>query len=1707
MAWNEHVLNVRARLDKASKQEMLDSVRHVFTEGANIDFNNKENLRGLYDLADVMRKIFSAAGNTTIDFKEMIKLPGPDLFNGLKEAAKDFESVWNTVVANMGSYSLKDAFMEDASGISMALERITDKNGKIIKANVKDIQRAFKEISTSDQTKLFDSLEAAEKSIKGARTWEARTAAALEYVNVYERIIKLTDGNVAALDVERRLMPFAKESLNKDHKVAGMYSVDSLREAMPQMQTSLQNVFNMALGKPLIGLLEDGRINLEFAPVVIKQLDTGDLFKKPLKEPVKVSVVPVVETPDDGIGEIDEDFKAKLIEIQDALANARHRIARELKEGLLSNVPEDMKRGLEQQLDQVLSKTIVKDDDYNKLWEQFGPYVRTGIGTGTGDDSGTGDASSAEIESLRQQLEDANRRREEAELAERVAQENATAERHATEEAEERVEMYRRAMDSMQEEMADLRGQLADRDSDAGGGFALSDEEIENRLSKLDELKELMFHDGALNYDDPTSSHPEFEIERLIKIKELYSEITGEKDGPAIEAINRAIDEAESVLSDLKAYKEKLIEYDSFEGSARVHIRDQDLDLDQFQRYIPSETDFADDDTIRKHRLTSQIIEPLEDDLYETESLEEILDGNKCILVQLEKENLLTEEMRTKYDSINNAIAERIQYQKDYYVAEQAAEKSFNELDSLNDKISDTNDPDEANAYLEERKRILAEISPLVREDYGEAIEAEMQTNSLIEKRIALLREAQAGRIDVDDIDNIMKESGDLESKLERLQDVSGDWGSKVKDSELDEDEDALEALQQFEEAYDRIILKLANGRKIEILPDAKGLRALYKYYDGIDYGVYGETAIEDVEFVRKAIQQETSAISEQNEELKENANLKNQSGGTGAGQTDGAITEEVADLEKIRAKVAEITTAVEAKTTAFQNEKTAVDTVVNEEVKKLDELEEKVKSITVTISGLLNNIKNDESDLGKALNNVVVNVNYPNTEGDEQNKTGVEGLKTMLQDITYKVKLSKSDTDKNANKIALDESVLENTGGATNEIQSKVVSIESVLQTIRDKMPKGAKVSSAANKQTGSNISSTAFSLDKKETQKLALKKFRTELETTGRLTDDLKKKIRGLAISLGMVKDKEGFARWNEKFKQQKLSVGIDDLNAKEGRIYDAQAEAEAIKELIGLYEELGRAQALGDKNESSRLRGEIGSKRAGLTSVDYATDMKFKHAKDKGFNAASTKAENSALAEQAVTLKRLNALYQQYGVLVERAAFAEGYLKDELESQKKAKNDEILALSNSLDVITPEMLAGFDASFARGKKIESDKQYSALAKKMDADEETRLKNIAKLEKEIAILRADSDSATNDGVRNALNEEIKLREELIELQKQDLAMEAQDEAYYRKRLANDTKLAKSNAAASLKERRRVLNENEKEKEKAWKQQVKDIQREHGVNAADSMYKSANDSVIKTVGTQGVSEDIQAKAKELSKQNKALRNLRNEIAEKGAKAEQKDRDALSEQINKVKKLKAEVDGYLKIHEKYSGDNATQFNDVDTSGFGSVGSDQYWKNITTAIKGVTEGKATIKGLNADTGELTGTTKIAAHTFEEWSATVDPVTGKLSMLRTGIKKTETFIESVTRKTKEIFSYFSGSSIIFKAVNELKKGIQYVRDIDLALTELKKVTDETEETYRKFLDTASKTAAKVGSTIKDVVSSTADWARLGSILANTNIRPII
>lgn len=89
----------------------------------------------------------------------------------------------------------------------------------------------------------------------------------------------------------------------------------------------------------------------------------------------------------------------------------------------------------------------------------------------------------------------------------------------------------------------------------------------------------------------------------------------------------------------------------------------------------------------------------------------------------------------------------------------------------------------------------------------------------------------------------------------------------------------------------------------------------------------------------------------------------------------------------------------------------------------------------------------------------------------------------------------------------------------------------------------------------------------------------------------------------------------------------------------------------------------------------------------------------------------------------------------------------------------------------------------------------------------------------------------------------------------------------------------------------------------------------------------------------------------------------------------------------------------------------------------------------------------------------------------------------------------FFSNVKKKSGEILTYFTGANMVYQTVAKIRQGITYVREIDAALTELKKVTDETDETYKRFLQDASKTAGQIGSTVKDFTNATADFARLG------------
>jgi TP901 family phage tail tape measure protein len=93
------------------------------------------------------------------------------------------------------------------------------------------------------------------------------------------------------------------------------------------------------------------------------------------------------------------------------------------------------------------------------------------------------------------------------------------------------------------------------------------------------------------------------------------------------------------------------------------------------------------------------------------------------------------------------------------------------------------------------------------------------------------------------------------------------------------------------------------------------------------------------------------------------------------------------------------------------------------------------------------------------------------------------------------------------------------------------------------------------------------------------------------------------------------------------------------------------------------------------------------------------------------------------------------------------------------------------------------------------------------------------------------------------------------------------------------------------------------------------------------------------------------------------------------------------------------------------------------------------------------------------------------------------------------KTQSLSDRIKTQFMKYSAYFSVAEVIMYATQAIKDMFEQVKLIDSAMTELKKVTDETDATYNQFLKNAASRAKELGTTIDGLVNSTADFARLG------------
>lgn len=125
-------------------------------------------------------------------------------------------------------------------------------------------------------------------------------------------------------------------------------------------------------------------------------------------------------------------------------------------------------------------------------------------------------------------------------------------------------------------------------------------------------------------------------------------------------------------------------------------------------------------------------------------------------------------------------------------------------------------------------------------------------------------------------------------------------------------------------------------------------------------------------------------------------------------------------------------------------------------------------------------------------------------------------------------------------------------------------------------------------------------------------------------------------------------------------------------------------------------------------------------------------------------------------------------------------------------------------------------------------------------------------------------------------------------------------------------------------------------------------------------------------------------------------------------------------------------------------------------------------------------------------QLDSSVKNYSGTLEENRATMASVQAQAEAL--GLT-TETLGQKFTRLWKE----HAQTAAVMAGLHLVQQGMRQVYDnvveVNSAMTELKKVTNETDTAYLKFTQRAAQQSRELGADISDYVQTTADWARLG------------
>ena len=1760
----EFYMSVKAILDKAQAKKDAAELQELLSQ-TKIDFDTPEfesKVRAVVqkmskETMSVIGQSFNEAlkllGKEQINIDSLIQMPNADMWaemgkmagrfygEGLQEAVK--KALEGIDLSALNGQKKTHGWVKNLAEIDQALSRLKDKKGNISQTKAKKIQEGFSPRPRKQEEALYTQIEKLQKSYSDKDEWEVRYANLVEYIKLYE-------------SYQEKFKNVPKELAS-----IGKFTYKQVKSLEPQLQTSLQNIFNVAAGKQPIGLTEGGTVDVNVIPRVIETLDVYDVLggkgkievpveikvekdKKPVEVKVENELKKNRMTPNALRGvQPPEETAGNRLSSREYLGgtywvpNAFKDVAKNYGDG--GNVLKAALKPLNELIVSVNGldfKDLDKNQLLSYLFPGFDKYEQGGQ---------QGDAPQKFFNEMARQagfdslvIKEVNEGGNELVDTIAVLQERIT---HYTEAIPEYYDVEKLTPDQERVVLSQQKGS--------------TERWYDETINRLHQERDVAY----ANRDD-------IKEENKVKIIDSVVPMLEQMKAKAMAAFDQAIQPLGGYLEEeVKRGLPEVIK-DVDDGRKVALIQE-----DTLKSYLSEYSELSSKETRTKtenarindinNAITSVVSESDIDNVYDY--LDALSEGAKTI------------------DEVFDFLAPKISFKPNNFVNPVVEPNILG-----TGQPSDDNNVNKTIQSYEELCEVVKRYNELVLKN---KTEGQTFTGADREELDGLTNRIQATR-DLIASDDIVNEINAFDQTLNALGTTTPEKLAHYLGIEIPESaRKAQDSIEDVNDSVNELDKQQSNGSQSTSSAEPRTSTsdtttvgkvaidetALKSILDSITYKVQ---IVSDNE----SSEQGTTAISEESlKTILSSVTFNIQSSSEASTEETNKVAIDETSLENVLNKVfgniltsndmstkGDNDSVPQAQATEKVDESSsqapwARENTLNGEIKST--LEDIRKNTT------LDENNNSEASLGEdtvtRLTDAISKINITSdltTDGlaTQDTVSEISGLVKSINDkivqgtkVVEKGKSTATGDSKNTQKhnSTINHRQAEGASGSAQKmfdyyywleeqmekfknntkyynalksvhdsITPKIVKFYDELESSGQESPVWKKSLDQKHDLHMAQIQGGEEYSDSLSTEKKALELLKEEyrlkseifnLEQQGAVKEDLDplyeklgiyQSIRNI-IEDGM--DDKALTRYavqaaaTQGKGEDKLTVANIKSNIK-ARAEEAkkaaqsvkeeeQQEATALKELKTLYSELGTLQAkeqVSDKGSAvaTELRAQISAKKSEIAAkqVDHninqqllEDERQLSYEKEKSSIAMQNAASKDATAtkEEATALKELKKLYETLGkqkAIMDAAAPGAQYDKAKSDYDKTVADIQNIPKSSNFEA--EDEIDIYNKAYEEQKRVlENEKKIQDEKQKTNATLKETKKLYAELGKWQAILDTSDDNSyvAQDAQLNIdrLKEEIAAKKEKVDISEEELQQIYQ--------------------IAKAEKQRAIASQQSKQADKdILKQQIKQSREDARVNRANSVWNTGVSTMESLWKIDDDSIDISQipAVRQLNDALNALKVTRDKVAQQGSTIDPNDEALLKAQTQDVARLSAQVKELIQNYEQLSDENSIEI--------GKLGTGNLRDQLIAAVQEFTHGKAVIGDFDRTTGMLNYTLSEGAHEFTNYTAAARKTDGSLRAIQGTTKRTETFFEASARKMKEISSYITGMGLISRGIQEIRQGITYVREIDSALTELKKVTDETEESYDRFLQTASKTAAKVGSTVQDVVSSTADFARL-------------